>query len=108
MVMLKKKTRKAIGKNFKKVITKHGPYVAQHLATAVAAATATYLGVGGKKSYKQVKRVAKSIPGKRILKAVSSHLPLFKANSHESNGDVQANREPRRKRRNRSEKDATL
>ena len=101
MAMLKKKTRKAIRKSFKKIINKHGPNVAEHLVTALAAAMATYVGAGGKKSQKQLKKVAKTIPGgKRILKAISS-------SSHESNGHGEAREETKTKRGKRSKKRET-
>ena len=101
MTILKKKTRKAIGK----VINKHGPVVAEHLATALAAATAMYLGTRGKKS---LKKVAKTIPGgKRILKAVSSNVPFLKGNSHNSNGAAETNAHTKRKRGKRSKNRAT-
>jgi hypothetical protein len=108
MALLKKKTRKAIRKTFKKAINKHGPDVAQHLATALAAGMATYLGAGGKKSQKQLKKVAKTIPGgKRILEAVSSNVPFLKGDSHESNGHGRGNAHTTRKRGKRSKKHET-
>ena len=97
MTILKKKTRKAIGK----AINKHGPVVAEHLLTALAAATATYLGTAGKTRRKQLKKVAKT-GGKRILKAVSSNVPFLKGNSHESNGDAETKAHTKRKRGKRS------
>jgi len=108
MAMLKKKTRKAIRKTFKKAINKHGPDVAQYLATALAAAAATYLGAGGKKSHKQLKKVAKSIPGgKKIMKAVSSNVPFLKGDGHDSNGHGHTNAQTTRKRGKRSKKHET-
>jgi hypothetical protein len=105
MAMLKKKTRKAIRKSFKKVINKHGPVVAQHLATGLAAAAATYVGAGSKKSHKQLKKVAKSIPGgKTILKAVTESIPLLKAESHHSNSNGHRTGHTTRKRGKRSKK----
>jgi hypothetical protein len=108
MAMLKKKTRKAIRKSFKKAINKYGPDVAQHLATALAAAMATYLGADGKKSRKQLKKVAKTFPGgKNILRAVSSNVPFVKGDSPESNGDGNGDAHSTRKRGRRSKKHET-
>lgn len=105
MAMLKKKTRKAIRKSLKKVINKHGPTLVQHLATGLAAAVATYLGAEGKKSHKQLKRVAKSIPGgKKILKAVSASIPLLKDDHHRSNNNGHAKSDAKGKRGKRSKK----
>ncbi len=105
MAMLKKKTRKAIRKSLKKVINKHGPVIAQHLATGLAAAIATYLGAEGKKSHKQLKKVAKSIPGgKKILKAVSASVPLLKDDHHRSNSNGHAKAHPKGKRGKHSKK----
>ena len=106
MAILKKKTRKAIGEGFKNVISKHGPVVAEHLATAIAAATATYLGTVGKTRRKQLKKVAKT-GGKRILKAMSSNVPFWKGDSHESNGHAETKPHTKRKRRKRSKHRAT-
>ena len=79
MAMLKKKTRKAITKTFKKAINKHGPTVAEHLATGLAAGLATYLGAEGKKGRKQIKKIAKSIPGgKKVARAVAETVPVLK------------------------------
>ena len=78
MALLKKKTRKAIRKMLKKAINKHGPTIAQHLATGIAAGVATYLGAEGEKGRKQLKKVAKAIPGgKKIVKAVEAGVPLL-------------------------------
>jgi hypothetical protein len=108
MAMLKRKTRKAIRKTWKKAINKHGPVAAELLATALAAATATYLGTGGKKSRKRLKKVAKSIPGgQRILEAVSSNIPALKDHGHESNGHGHGNAHTTPKRAKRSKKHAT-
>ena len=108
MAMLKKKTRKAIRKSFKKVINKHGPAIAQHLATGLAAAAATYLGAGSRKSHKQLKKVAKSIPGgKTILKAVTESIPLLKGESHHSNSNGHRTEHRTRKRSKRSKKHQT-
>ena len=108
MAMLKKKTRKAIRKTLKRTINKHGPDVAEHLVTALVAATATYLGAGGKKSRKQLKKVAKTIPGgKRVLDAVSSNIPSLKGKSHESNGHGEARAGTKTKRGKRSKKRET-
>jgi hypothetical protein len=105
MSMLKKKTRKAIRKSFKKFINKHGPDVAEHLLTALAAATATYVGASGKKGHKKLRKVAKTIPGaKRILEAISSTLPSLKGNGHETNGHDEATAEAKTKRGKRSKK----
>ena len=108
MAIFKKKTSKAIGKSFKKAINEHGPVVAEHLATALAAATVTYLGTHGKKSRTHLKKVAKTIPGgKRILKVVSSTFPFLKRNGHESNGDADTKTATKRKRGRRSKNRAS-
>jgi hypothetical protein len=106
MAILRKKTREAIGEGFKDVISKHGPVIAEHLATAIAAATATYLGIARKTRRKQLKKVAKT-GGKRTLKVVSSNVPFLKGNSHESNGDAETKAHTKRKRRKRSKNRAT-
>ena len=78
--MLKKKSD---AKNFNKAINKHG-LDAPHLATELAAATATYLGAAERTQLK----MAKTIPGgKEILRAMSSNTSSLKGNRHESNGN---------------------
>jgi hypothetical protein len=105
MSMLKKKTRKAIQKSLKKIMNKHGPALAEHLATGVAAALATYLGTGGKKSRKQLEKVAKSIPGgKRILKVVSSNIPTLKSEGDGSSTNGHTRENARGKRSKPSKK----
>jgi hypothetical protein len=80
MAMVNKKTRKAIRKSFKKVINKHGPTIAEHLATGAAAALATYLGAEGKKGGKKLAKVAKKLPGgKHVGRAVAAAAPALKA-----------------------------
>jgi hypothetical protein len=89
----------------KKVINKHGPVIAQHLATGLAAGLATYLGAGGKKSRKQLKKVAKSIPGgKKILKAVSSNISFLQDPDEESSGNGHRKENATGKRGKRSKK----
>jgi hypothetical protein len=79
MAMVNKKTRKAIKKSLNKVIKKHGPTIAEHLATAVAAGVATYLGAEGKKGAKNLKKIAKNLPGgKHVSRAVSAAVPALK------------------------------
>src|SRR2546423_13528728 len=76
MAMLKKKTRKAIQKSFKKIVNKHAPTVAEHAATALAAGLATYLGAEGKKGGKQIKKAVKHLPGgKHLARAVAGVAP---------------------------------
>jgi|tagenome__1003787_1003787.scaffolds.fasta_scaffold18630288_1 hypothetical protein len=91
MAMIKKKTRKAIKKSFKKVINKHGPTIAEHVATGLAASVATYLGAEGKKGRKNLKKIAKSLPGGKSLgRAVAGVVPALKAAARKlpgSNGD---------------------
>ena len=65
MAILKEKTRKAIRKSFKKVVNKHASTVAEHLATALMAGLATYLGAEGKKGSKQIKKAVKHLAGGR-------------------------------------------
>jgi hypothetical protein len=80
MAMIKKKTRKAIRKSFNKVIKKHGPAIAEHLATGAAVALATYLGAEGKKGGKKLTKIAKKFPGsKHVRRAVSAAAPALKA-----------------------------
>jgi hypothetical protein len=87
------------------VINKHGPTLVQHLATGLAAAVATYLGAEGKKSHKQLKKAAKSIPGgKKILKVVSASIPLLKDDHHRSNSNGHAKSDGKGKRGKRSKK----
>jgi hypothetical protein len=79
MAMLKKKTRKAIKKSLKKIVNKHAPTVAEHLATALAAGMATYLGTEDKKGSKQIKKLAKNLPGgKHLARAVAGFAPALK------------------------------
>ena len=58
-------------------------------------------GAGEKKSRKQLKKVAKQIPGgKKTLKAISSNVPLLKQESDESlgrNGEKKGKRVDRSK-----------
>jgi hypothetical protein len=69
--MLKKKSD---AKSFNKAINKHG-LDAPHLATELAAATATYLGAAERTQLK----MAKTIPGgKEILRAMSSNTSSLK------------------------------
>ena len=79
MAILKKKTRKAIRKNFKKVVNKHASTVADYLATALVAGLATYLGAEGKKGGKQIKKAVKHLPGgKHLARAVAGFAPAVK------------------------------
>ena len=75
--MLKKKSD---AKSFNKAINKHG-LDAPHLATELAAATATwYLGAAERTQLK----MAKTIPGgKEILRAMSSNTSSLKRNRDE-------------------------
>ncbi|HTG52023.1 MAG TPA: hypothetical protein VMA33_04110 [Candidatus Tectomicrobia bacterium] len=74
--MLKKKTD---AKSFNKAINKHA-LDAPHLATALAAATATYSGAAERTQLK----MANTIPdGKEILRAVSSNTSSLKRNRDE-------------------------
>jgi len=95
--MLKKKKR---CEKFNKAINKHG-LDAQHLATARAAATTTYLGAAKRRQLK----MAKAIPGSReILSAVSSNISSLKDNRHESSGHSNVHiMQKRGKRSNKSE-----
>jgi len=95
--MLKKKKR---CEKFNKALNKHG-LDAQHLATARAAATTTYLGAAKRKQLK----MAKTIPGgKEILSAVSSNISSLKGNRHESSGHSNVHiMQKRGKRSNKSE-----
>jgi hypothetical protein len=104
MAMLKKKTRKAIRKSVRKVINKHGPVIAQHLATGLAAGVATYLGAGGKKGQKQLKKAVKKIPGgRKILKAISATVPLLRDENADSTVKNGHGKEGRENRTNNSE-----
>jgi len=83
MAMLKKKTRKAIQKTFKKFVNKHAPTVAEHAATALAVGLATYLGAEGKKGRKQIKKAVKHLPGgKHLARAVTGFAPAMKDAAH--------------------------
>jgi hypothetical protein len=87
MAMLKKKTRKAIQKSFKKIVNKHAPTVAEHMATALAAALATYLGAEGKKGTKQIKKAVKHLPGgKHLARAAAGLAPAVKDAAHKLPG----------------------
>ena len=80
MAIVNKKTRKAIKKSFKKVINKHGATVAELIATALATSLATYLGAEGKKGGKNLKKIAKKLPGgKRVRHAVAAAVPALKS-----------------------------
>ena len=79
MRMLKKKTRKAIRKSFKK-LNKHTPRVAEHMATALAAGLTTYLAAEGKNGRKQIKKVVQYLPGgKHVARAVAGVVPAVKS-----------------------------
>ena len=87
MAMLKKKTRKAIRKTFKKLVNKHAPTVAEHAATALAVGLATYLGAEGKKGRKQIKKAVKHLPGgKHLARAVTGFAPAVKDAAHKMPG----------------------
>ena len=87
MAMLKKKTRKAIQKTFKKFVNKHAPTVAEHAATALAVGLATYLGAEGKKGRKQIKKAVKHLPGgKHLARAVTGFAPAVKDVAHKMPG----------------------
>jgi len=87
MAMLKKKTRKAIQKTFKKFVNKHAPTVAEHAATALAVGLATYLGAEGKKGRKQIKKAVKHLPGgKHLARAVTGFVPAVKDAAHKMPG----------------------
>ena len=87
MAMLKKKTRKAIQKTFKKLVNKHAPTVAEHAATALAVGLATYLGAEGKKGRKQIKKAVKHLPGgKHLARAVTVFAPAMKDAAHKMPG----------------------
>src|SRR4026209_1102361 len=87
MAMLKKKTRKAIRKSFKKMVNKHAPTVAEHMVTALAAGLATYLGAEGKKGRKQIEKAVKQLPGgKHLARAVAWFAPAVKDAAHKLPG----------------------
>ena len=87
MAMLKKKTRKAIKKTFKKLVNKHAPTVAEHAATALAVGLATYLGAEGKKGRKQIKKAVRHLPGgKHLARAVTGFAPAMKDAAHKMQG----------------------
>ena len=87
MAMLKKKTRKAIQKTFKKFVNKHAPTVAEHAATALAVGLATYFGAEGKKGRKQIKKAVKYLPGgKHLARAVTGFAPAVKDVAHKMPG----------------------
>ena len=106
MAMLKKKTRKAIQKSFKKIVNKHAPTVAEHAATALAAGLATYLGAEGKKGRKQIKKAVKHLPGgKHLARAVAGLTPAVKDAAHKLPG--LNNGRDKRKKRSHSKKSAS-
>jgi len=106
MAMLKKKTRKAIQKSFRKIVNKHGPTVAEHVATALTAGLATYLGAEGKKGAKQIKKAVKQLPGgKHLARAVSGFVPTVKDAAHKLPGLNNGGGE--RKKRGHSKKSAS-
>ena len=105
MAILKKKTRKAISKSLKKLINKHGPVVAEHIATGLVASLATYLGAEGEKGVKKLKKAAKALPaGKKLSKIISATGPLLHDTATKVTGD---NGHNKTKRRSRSKKPAT-
>ena len=79
MKIVREKARKAIRKTLKKVINKHAATVEEHLATALTAAVATYLGAQGKKGAKKLTKITKKLPGgKKVGNAVAAAVPAFK------------------------------
>lgn len=87
MAILKKKTRKAIRKSFKKMVNKNAPTVVEHMVTALAAGLATYLGAEGKKGRKQIKKAVKQLPGgKHLARAVAGFAPAVKDAAHKLPG----------------------
>ena len=106
MAMLKKKTRKAIQKTFKKLVNKHAPTVAEHVATALAAGLATYLGAEGKNGRKEIKKAVKHLPGgKHLAKALAGFAPAVKDAAHKLPGLNNGRGE--RKKRGHSKKSAS-
>lgn len=106
MPMLKKKTRKAIQKSFKKIVNRHAPTVAEHAATALAAVLATYLGAEGKKGGKQIKKAVRHLPGgKHLARAVAGFVPTVKDAAHKLPG--LNNGRGDRKKRSQSKKSAS-
>jgi len=102
MAILKKKTRKAIRKSFKKMLNKYAPTVAEHMVTALAAGVATYLGAEGKKGRKQIKKAVKHLPGgKHLARAVAGFAPAVKDAAGVNNGGGD------RKKRSHSKKSAS-
>jgi len=91
MAILKEKTRKAIRKSFKKVVNQHASTVAEHLATALMAGLATYLGAEGKKGSKQIKKAVKHLAGGRhFARAVAGFAPAVKDGAHKLPGLITA------------------
>jgi hypothetical protein len=79
MAVLKKKTRKKMRKAIDKAVAKHGPRIARHLVTGVAAGIATYLGAEGDKGAKKLKKVAKSFPGGKVIgDVIAATVPVIK------------------------------
>lgn len=106
MAMLKKKTRKAIQKSFKKIVNKHAATVAEHAATALAAGLATYLGAEGKKGGKQIKKAVKHLPGgKHLVRAAARFAPGLEDSADKRPGSN--NGHGHHKKRRRSKKSAS-
>ena len=106
MAILKKKTRKAIQKGFKKAVNKLAPTLAEHMVTALAAGLATYLGAEGKKGGKQIKKAVKHLPGgKHLARAVAEFAPAVKDAAHKLPG--LNNGRDERKKRSHSKKSAS-
>ena len=79
MALLKKKTRKALRKAVNKAVKKHGPRIARHLVTGVAAGLATYLSAEGEDGAKKLKKATKSLGGGNdIAGAIAATVPLLK------------------------------
>jgi ABC-type transporter Mla subunit MlaD len=102
MALLKKKTRKQIRKIVQKAVNKHGPLVAEHLATAVVAALATYIGAEGNEALKKLKKAVKDLGKKsKIANAVVSSIPALSDYAHHKkgrNGDAHDDDEDREKK----------
>ncbi|MDX2081858.1 MAG: hypothetical protein SFU53_13825 [Terrimicrobiaceae bacterium] len=74
MKLLKKKTRKAIRKNLRKAINRHGPELASHLATGALAGLTALVAANPKKSGKKLRKLGQRIASLPAVEAVVEHL----------------------------------
>lgn len=73
---MNKKTRKAIRKSVRKVLKKHGPEIAGHLATGAMAALAAFVAAEPKKG-KKLKKLVNAMRDTPMVSAIAEKIPTL-------------------------------